>query len=186
MHREIGLPIPALSPGPGKGGTLPEATPRSHRPRHFPILWVTAAVPTSAALPCCPRHVGRTASHSVSAVVEGEKDAGDPPVNVRFIHANPCERTTACSSAENLRGEGAYLTYRPERRVLWCGVLKHVFSVLELSWVKKIRQGYHPSNSCVAGQIPLERFYNRVGAETENSCNLFVGTKAFLTFFFAL
>lgn len=37
-----------------KGGMLPEATPRSHRPCHFPILWVTAAVPMSLGTPRCP------------------------------------------------------------------------------------------------------------------------------------
>lgn len=37
-----------------KGGMLPEATPCSHRPRHFSILWVTAAVPMSLGTPCCP------------------------------------------------------------------------------------------------------------------------------------
>lgn len=37
-----------------KGGILPEATPRSHRPCHSPILWVTAAVPMSLGTPRCP------------------------------------------------------------------------------------------------------------------------------------
>lgn len=37
-----------------KGGTLPGAMPRSHRPCHSPILWVTAAVPMSLGTPRWP------------------------------------------------------------------------------------------------------------------------------------
>lgn len=83
MHRETGLPIPALSPGQeGRGAARSHATEPSTLPLSHPVGdSCSANEPGDATLPC---HVGRTASNSISVVV-GEKVTDDPLVNVRFM-----------------------------------------------------------------------------------------------------
>ncbi|KAK5864630.1 hypothetical protein PBY51_015859 [Eleginops maclovinus] len=83
MHREMGLPIPALSPGQeGTDAARSHAAEPSTLPPSHPVGdSCSANGPRDATLPC---HGGKTARNSISVVVGG-KVSDDRLVNVRSL-----------------------------------------------------------------------------------------------------